>query len=63
MTQVHCVDELKAKQQLKKSPKELQEYVSALERSCESWKSVCDDAIKKIKELSNPPLIDKSEGK
>lgn len=47
---VNCVNEKEAKAQLKKAPKELQEYVKALEASNERWKYVNDEALKKILE-------------
>lgn len=60
---VNCVNEKLAKQQLKNAPKELQEYVNALEASNERWKFVNDEALKKIREQakiisSNPVLAD-----
>ena len=44
--------EKKAIEQLKNAPKELQEYVKALERANVRWKEINNEAIKKIKELS-----------
>lgn len=47
---VNCINEKLAKQQLKNAPKELQEYVNALEASNERWRFVNDEALKKIRE-------------
>ncbi len=49
---VQVINELLAKEQLKEAPKELQEYVNALESSCLRWSEINKEAIKKIKELS-----------
>jgi len=38
--------------ELKNSPKLVQEYVKALERSNQNWQAINNEAIKKIKELS-----------
>lgn len=58
---VNCVNEKDAKAQLKKAPKELQEYVKALEASNERWKYVNDEALKKIMEqakiISSKPVL------
>ena len=49
---VDCINEKLAKEQLKSAPKELQEYVLALERSIKGWKELNDEAMKKIRELT-----------
>lgn len=58
---VNCVNEKEAKAQLKKAPKELQEYVKALEASNEQWKYVNNEALKKIREqakiISSNPVL------
>lgn len=47
---VNCVDEKKAKAELKNCPKVVQEYVKALVASNERWKYVNGEALKKIRE-------------
>ena len=49
---VKCLDERKAKVELKKCPKIVRDYFSAMERSMDSWKRISEDAIAKLKQAN-----------
>lgn len=49
---VNTIDVNKAKEELKKCPKIVREYVDALERSNDRWKEINKKALKKLRELS-----------
>ena len=54
---VKCLDERKAKVELKKCPKIVRDYFSAMERSMDSWKRISEDAIKKLRQGKSELLM------
>ena len=46
-------DDRKAKEELKKCPKIVRDYVKILERSIESWKDISNKCIKKLRNPEN----------
>lgn len=51
--EVKVFDERKAKQELRKCPKIVRDYVKLLEESNERWKELTNKAIKKLREKEN----------
>lgn len=50
---VENFDDRKAKEELKKCPKIVRDYVKLLEKSIESWKDITNKCIKKLRDPEN----------